>query len=267
MSRSALVLAGSRGPDCPVAALGNVSHKALVPIAGIPMIERVVETLTASKRFERILISIEDPTLLEQISGLKPCTDSGVLSVISANTTPALSALDGFGELGAGRDGMILMTTADNCLLTPEILCYFLDALTIGPDVTAAVARTDMVTAAYPEARRTRMRFRDGGQGGCNLFALQTENARHIINFWRKIEQNRKSPLTMLGQLGVGTALRYVLNRLTLAQALEKLGRRTRTQLATVDMPFAEAAIDVDSPEDFHLAEKILQARSGTETG
>ena len=39
---------------------------------------------------------------------------------------------------------MILMTTADNCLLTSEILGYFLGALTIGPDVTAAVARTEV---------------------------------------------------------------------------------------------------------------------------
>ncbi|MGD9294992.1 MAG: NTP transferase domain-containing protein [Roseobacter sp.] len=267
MTRSALVLAGSRGPDCPVAALGKVSHKALVPIAGIPMIERVVATLAASQEFARILVSIEDPDLLGSVPGLKAHIDSGLLSAIRANATPALSTLDGFDELGAGRDGMILMTTADNCLLTPEILGYFLNALTAGADVTAAVARTDMVKAAYPEARRTRMRFRDGGQGGCNLFALQTENAGNIIAFWRKIEQNRKSPLTMLRQLGVATALRYVLNRLTLAQALEKLGRRTRTQLATVDMPFAEAAIDVDSPEDFYLAEKILRARSGIRKG
>jgi hypothetical protein len=32
-------------------------------------------------------------------------------------------------------------------------------------------------------------------------------------------------------------------------------------------MPFAEAAIDVDSPEDFYLAEKILRARSGIRKG
>lgn len=267
MTRSALVLAGSRGPDCPVAALGNVSHKALVPIEGVPMIERVVETLTASQEFARILVSIEDPDLLGHVSGLKPHIDSGVLSAIRASATPALSTLDGFDELGAGRDGMILMTTADNCLLTPEILGFFLNALKVGPDVTAAVARTDMVKAAYPEARRTRMRFRNGGQGGCNLFALHTENARNIIRFWRKIEQNRKSPLTMLLQLGIGTALCYVLNLLTLAQALEKLGDRTRTKLANVDMPFAEAAIDVDSPEDYYLAEKILRARSASNTG
>jgi len=82
-----------------------------------------------------------------------------------------------------------------------------------------------------------------------------------VITFWREIEQNRKSPLTMLRRLGVMTALRYLTNTLTLAQAINKLGKRTGTRLATTDMPFAEAAIDVDKPEDFYLAEKILKQR------
>lgn len=264
MTRTALVLAGSRGPDCPVAALGGVSHKALLPIAGVPMIERVVRALFEAELIDRILVSIEDPGLLNSVSGLNQFFSDGSLSTTQAKSTPATSAMDGFEKLGAGRNGMILMTTADNCLLTPEILHHFVNALGQGPDVSAAIAPTDMVQAAYPEARRTRLRFRDGGQGGCNLFALHSENAGNIIRFWRRVEQNRKNPLTMLRQLGIMTALRYAMNTLTLEQALALLERRTGTKLATVEMPFAEAAIDVDKPEDFYLAERILHARSAS---
>ena len=263
MTYSALVLAGSRGPDCPVAALGGVSHKALLPIDGTPMIERVIATLAAVPSIDKVVVVIETPEILRDLPSLTALMDSGYLQTLTAKPSPAQSALHGFEHLGAGQDGPIVMTTADNCLLTPEILEYFLGSLHGGSDVTAAVARTDMVIQAYPEARRTRMRFRDGGQGGCNLFAFQTPQAQDIIRFWRQVEENRKSPLTMLRQLGVLTALRYLTNTLTLAQALHKLGKRTDTKLAVTQMPFAEAAIDVDSPEDFYLAEKILKARAG----
>lgn len=261
MTYSALVLAGSRGPECAVAALGGVSHKALLPINGTPMIERVIATLVAVKAIDKVVVVIETPEILRDLPSLIPLLDSGYIQTLAAKPSPAQSALHGFEALGSGQNGPILMTTADNCLLTPEILQYFLGALTDGPDITAAVAKTDMVMEAYPQARRTRMRFRDGGQGGCNLFAFQTPQAKNIISFWRQVEQNRKSPLTMLRQLGVMTALRYLTNTLTLAQALQKLGKRTDTKLAVTDMPFAEAAIDVDTPDDFYLAEKILSER------
>ncbi|MGA9433846.1 MAG: nucleotidyltransferase family protein [Roseobacter sp.] len=261
MTYCALVLAGSRGPECDVAALGGVSHKALLPVHGQPMIERVVATLNAVKEIDKVLVIIETPEILRDLPSLKPLFASGYLQTLEAKPSPAQSALHGFEAAGAGYDGPVLMTTADNCLLTPAILKYFIGSLTDGADVTAAVAKTDMVMQAYPQARRTRMRFRDGGLGGCNLFAFQSTEARRIISFWREIEQNRKSPLTMLRQLGVTTALRYLTNTLSLAQALQKLGKRTGTRLATTDMPFAEAAIDVDTPDDFYLAEKILERR------
>ncbi len=261
MSFSALVLAGSRGPDCPVAALGGVSHKALLPIHGTPMVERVIATLAGLAQIDHVALIIEDPALLRDLPSLAPLLAKGYLEILDAKPTPAQSALHGFESLGSARDKPILMTTADNVLLSPEILLHFIGARDQNADLVAATARTDMVQAAYPQARRTRMRFRDGGQGGCNLFALQTPDAAGIIGFWRQIEQDRKKPLTMLRRLGVFTALRYLTNTLTLKQAIEKLSKRSKTRLATVDMPFAEAAIDVDSPEDFHLVEAILAAR------
>lgn len=259
MSWSALVLAGSRGPGCPVAALGGVSHKALLPIDGKPMIARVIEALAQVPRIDKVTVVIENPALLQEVAELGPHLENGYLQALAARPSPAQSTLAGVEALGTS--GPVLMTTADNVLMTPEIVDYFLDHLTEGADVTAAIARTDMVMQAYPEARRTRLRFRDGGVGGCNLFAFQTAQAQGIIRFWRLVEENRKSPLTMLRQLGLVTALRYVTNTLTLPQALDILGKRTGTRLAVIDMPYAEAAIDVDKTEDFDLAEKILKSR------
>ena len=54
---TALVLAGSRREGDPLAASAGVSHKALIPVAGQPMLERVVSALAAVPRIGRILIA------------------------------------------------------------------------------------------------------------------------------------------------------------------------------------------------------------------
>lgn len=264
MSWSALVLAGSRGADCPVAALGGVSHKALLPILGTPMIERVIATLAAVPEIRRVAVMIEDPALLRDLPGLAAHVATGWLDVLPARPSPAQSTLVGFEHLGRAQGAPVLMTTADNCLLTPEMVTYFIAGLSGAADVAAAIARTSMVLAAYPGVRRTSIRFRDGGRGGCNLFALRSPAAGRVIDFWRQIEQHRKDPLAMLRQIGPGTALRYLANRLTLEQGLQSLGQRTGARLAAIEMPFAEAAIDVDTPDDFRLAERILAARAAS---
>ena len=82
-----------------------------------------------------------------------------------------------------------------------------------------------------------------------------------MVSFWRRVEQDRKKPWRMIRLLGPGTLLSFALGRLTLDAALAAFGRRTGTALAAVEMPFADAAVDVDRPGDLTLAESILARR------
>ena len=58
--------------------------------------------------------------------------------------------------------------------------------------------------------------------------------------------------------------MRYLLGRLTLDEALARLSRRLDVKIGAVVMPFAEAAIDVDSPADLALVERIVAEVAGT---
>jgi len=135
---------------------------------------------------------------------------------------------------------------------------HFLDALPPGADAAAAVATRDTIAAAYPETRRTYWRFSDRAVSGCNLFYMG-EGAARVVAFWKQLERDRKKPWKMLRHLGALTLLRFALGRLSLTAALERLGRVAGARVAAVDMPFAEAAIDVDKPGDLTLAEAILR--------
>jgi hypothetical protein len=61
----------------------------------------------------------------------------------------------------------------------------------------------------------------------------------------------------MIGQLGWGVVIRYLLHRLSLKDALRHISDRMGLRVAVVILPFPEAAVDVDSVSDWHFAHAI----------
>ena len=51
--------------------------------------------------------------------------------------------------------------------------------------------------------------------------------------------------------------MRYVLGRLTLADALREVSGRMQLRVGAVILPFPEAAVDVDSVADWRLARSL----------
>jgi GTP:adenosylcobinamide-phosphate guanylyltransferase len=254
---TAIVLAGDRGPDDPVAKTAGVSCKALVPILGRPMALRVLDALDGSSLIDSILLCGSSTRLRGHSVELDGLIVSGKIRWVENESSPSLSAQAALGVIPDDR--RVLITTADHALLTSGMVDYFCSrALATGCEVIAGLARAEMVAAAFPESRRTVTRLRDGGYCGCNLFAFLTPSGRKAAKFWRRLEEQRKHPLKIAGTLGYVTLLRYLLGRLTLGDGLNRISKLMGVQAGAVWMPDAEAAVDVDSLEDLRLAEKYL---------
>src|SRR5690606_23312331 len=120
-----------------------------------------------------------------------------------------------------------------------------------------------LVMEAHPQTKRTVTRLSGNGGCGSNLFVLRTPQASRIVEFWSHLERNRKHPVRMIRTLGWRVLLRYLLGRLLLSEALDRLGGRLNLRVQEIILPFPEAAIDVDTPDDFYLAEALLSKREG----
>jgi hypothetical protein len=243
----ALVLAGARpGPD-PVAAYGGAAHKALILLDGQPMLERVVAALRAAG-FERIAVSASAPEVadLARSLGAEP---------LAAQAGPSLSALAGVRALGTP----VLITTADHALLRAEWVERFVADCPADADIGVLLASRPVVTAAAPGTRRTWLRFADGDWSGCNLFLVRTERGMAALELWRSVEADRKRPWRIVRRLGPLTLARYLLRRLTLAEAVARLGQLCGVRAAAVASPFGLAAVDVDKPADLDLVRAILR--------
>jgi GTP:adenosylcobinamide-phosphate guanylyltransferase len=249
---TALVLAGSRGPGDPLALHAGVSHKAMIEVGGEPMLVRVVRAL-AEAGFGRVAVVIERPELVDELAAQGRFPPSVKIEVLAAAEGPSLSVAQALAWLGTP----LLVTTADHALLRPEWVRWFVEHVPEGADVAAGLARSDLVMAAAPEARRTFLRFSDGAFSGCNLFYFATPAALRAVDLWREVEAHRKQPVKLLARLGPLTAARYALGALPLGAALARLGALAGLRCAAVEMPFGEAAIDVDKPEDLALARRL----------
>jgi GTP:adenosylcobinamide-phosphate guanylyltransferase len=257
---TALVLAGSRrGEEDPVAHYRHVTAKFLVTAGGVPMLVRVVRALAASPSIGDILISLDDPTLVERLPELEPLRASGHLQVLRSSSGLSSSVAGGFEQAGPP----LLVTTADHALLDVAMIEHFLGAAdALAADVAVGLAAAATIAASYPQTRRTYLRFRDGGYSGANLFLLRTREAHRGIEFWQRVERDRKAPWRLAGAFGPVLLLAYLLRLATLKQAMRLVSRRLGTRVAAIPMPMAEAAIDVDKPADLDLVESILAARS-----
>jgi GTP:adenosylcobinamide-phosphate guanylyltransferase len=251
MTFNALVLAGSRGGVDPVAAYAGVDDKALIRIGQATMLERVVTALRAAGA-GRIAVSANAPAVRAETErlGAEP---------IDAAAGPSLSTLQGLRALGAP----LLVTTADHALLRPEWVRDFLADVPGDADVAALLARRDAIERDAPPTRRTYLRFADGGWSGCNMFLCRTPEAEAAITLWMSVERDRKRPWRIVRRLGPGMLLRYATGRLTLDEALGRLGAAVGVRAAAVAARNGLAAVDVDKPDDLDLVRALVAASAG----
>jgi GTP:adenosylcobinamide-phosphate guanylyltransferase len=252
-----IIMAGSRGSADPVAKASHKSHKCLVEVAGQPMLLRVLETLESSPHVRQIVLCIEQS--FSRIDWLDKRIASGALIRLDADRSPATSALRACEKFADAFP--LLIVTADHPLLDTEMLSHFCVNAASGGDVVVGVARAELVLSTYRQSNRTLLRFADGARCGCNLFALNNLQARAAIDFWTTLEAERKRPWRLIRMLSIGALLRYVTGRLSLSDALQTLSQKLAINAQSVEMPFAEAAIDVDNLSDLALVESILRNR------
>ncbi|MDT8438463.1 MAG: NTP transferase domain-containing protein [Wenzhouxiangellaceae bacterium] len=257
MSRVApalVVLAGDRGPDDPLARSAGVAGKVLVEVAGRPMLAHVLETISQLDAARRMLVCPRRAEYLELAAA------GGIDEVIEPATGPAASVMAALARLDA--DAPVLVVTGDHPLLRPEWLTGFIDkAAATGADAVVGVADYRAIAQAFPGSRRTRYRFADVEACGTNLFWFNGTGGRAVAGLWQSFEADRKRPWRIVARLGPVNLMRYLLGRLTLADAMAALSARLGCRLGAVVIDTPEAAVDVDSPADLALVREIFRGR------
>ena len=251
---TALVLAGSRPGTDAFAQSHGTDLKALIPVAGEPMVRRPVAALLASRRIAGIRVLAQEP---ERIGAVLPA-DARLTAARSAGTiAQTLEAICNDPSV----DWPVLVTTADHALLDAGMIEDFASRAT-GADIAVAVVERRALLARLPASRRTWITLRGGAYSGANLFLLASPKVAPAIALWRGVEQDRKKGGRLLWAMGPLLLLGALFRVLTVDQAARRVGRKLGLDIRAIVMANPLAAVDVDKPADHALVEAIIAGRA-----
>lgn len=255
---TAVVLAGDRTANDPVAKDAGVSCKAIADICGTPMVIRVLEALLASRHVTSIVLCGPAETAIAECPQLAEFLKIHRIRRVDNLQSPGRSVEAAFSMLA--ENSRILLTTADHALLQTEVVDYFIEhSIDSDADATVALVTYESIYKAFPEVRRTVLKFSDGGICGCNLFTFLSMEGRKLVPFWRDIEQQRKRPWRMLATLlGFSGVIRYLVASLPLSEALARVSRQLELDIKPIVLPYPIAGIDVDTAQDRRFVEGLL---------
>lgn len=228
--------------------------KALIPVAGEPIVLRPVRALLQSPSVSRLVIFSQAPDRLSKIVPEDPR-----IRFLKSGRTIAETMLSICDD--AGTQWPLVVTTADHALLEPDIVEEFLRGAQDSDIAIGVVERANLIKR-LPQSRRTWLRFRSGAYTGANLFALRSAAVRPAIELWRSVEQDRKKAWRIMSLLGPVLLFLVGLRVLSLEDVLDRLGARLGLGLKAVALSNPLAGVDVDKAADHELVEGIIGGKT-----
>ena len=213
--------------------------------------------LPISPEIGLIVVSVNDPAVLDAVDEVRALTAQGRLVVSQSRTNlvdSLLAAVD-------ATSFPIFITTADNVLLTPEAVGQFLTG-SAGADVAVAFARRQSVLDAHPNGQRRFYRFSDDGYSNCNSYWIGDAGALKAAEVFRSGGQFAKHPLRIVQAFGLVNLIRFRYGIGTLDEAFRRFSRRFRLTIRPVILSDGAVAIDVDNARTLGVAEELLAARA-----
>lgn len=253
---SAVVLAGERPGGSDFARELNLPASVLVDVAGKTALDRVIRALESCESVTGGVLCGPDEEVYRANPEFDEILEGSSFHWIAPRSGPSASALAGVEHLDRFP---VLLTAGDHALLTPELLDGFCSRVAgMDADIVFGLCPYALVKAAFPESKRTVLKFRGGEYCGTNLFAVLTREGKAGPAFWSRLEADRKRPWRMARRMGFGLLFRYLLGRLTLEDALKSAARAMACRVGYVLIEDPRVAVDVDSVADRDLAVRIL---------
>lgn len=241
----ALVLAGSPNTGA-LQTISKEPYEALIKIGPRPMLQYVLKALQNSGQVKNI--TVVGP------AEIRPYLPPEVSWLAAGH-----SLMENLQRGSEQMEGRFLLATADIPLLTPEAVRGFLKLCgNRGADLYFPVIPRTAVEGAYPTARRTYVRFKEGTFTGGNLFLVNPRVVAQCMAVGQELVSLRKSPLALARRVGFSLLAKLLLRILTLKEVEAKASRLLGIQGRVVLCPYPEVGMDVDKPLDLDVAERVL---------
>jgi molybdopterin-guanine dinucleotide biosynthesis protein A len=231
--------------------------KALIDVAGKPMVQWVLDALSGAANVGRVVV-----VGLDESSGLK-CSkplayipnQGGMLDNIRAGARK-------IAELNPKVE-YALIVSSDLPTVTSDMVDWICAQLWPGEDdVVYNVIERKVMEARFPNSNRTYSKLKDMELCGGDINPASIPLILSHTGPWEKIADARKSPLKQAALIGFDTLLLFLLRAITLDQAAARVSRRLGLRARGVVCPYAEVGMDVDKIHHLEIVRAAMAAKA-----
>jgi molybdopterin-guanine dinucleotide biosynthesis protein A len=252
-----LLAGGIPQPDEPLYADSGGEAKALMDVAGKPMVQWVLDALGGAKSIERIVvIGLSEKSKLPSKKPITYMSNQGkLLDNLKAGTAKIL-------ELNPKTE-KVLFVSSDIPALTSEMVDWLVKTCSeTDDDLYYNVVRRQDMERRFPGSKRTYTRLKELEVCGGDMNMARASIVNEHSEFWNKLIEARKNPAAQAALIGPDIIFKYLFRQLTIDDVIRRVAQKLGLKGRAIVCPYPEIGMDVDKPHQLEIMRADLARRS-----
>ena len=243
-------------PEDPLYTYTNGDSKALVDVAGKPMIQWVLDAMGDAKHVDNVIIIGLSPK--SNVTCKKPLhyisNQGRMLANIVAGVNKSV-------ELNPQVEH-VLIASSDIPGIKAEMVDWLIETcMETNEDIYYGVIPREVMETRYPGSNRTYTKLKDIQLCGADMHIAHVTMATEPdhLEMWEELIGNRKSPLKQAATIGFGTLLKVATRSITLDDLVVTVTKRLGITGRPIVWKNAEPGMDVDKPHQLEILREDME--------
>ena len=255
MKMNAIVTAGGiPQPGDKLYAYSNGDSKALIDVAGKPMVQWILDALGEAKNVDQVIvIGLSAKSGLACKKPLHFVSNQGrMLSNIVVGVQKSLE-LNPKGEY-------VMLVSSDIPTLKGDMVDWLIKTtMQTKDDLYYGVCPREVMEVRFPASNRTFTKLKDMEVCGSDINVIHVSMTTEHLDTWEQLIGNRKSPLRQAGVIGIDTLIQLAFKQFTLQALVERASQRIGIKGRAIIWDKAEPCMDVDKPHQLEMMREELE--------
>jgi GTP:adenosylcobinamide-phosphate guanylyltransferase len=251
-------------PDEPLYAEAHGGAKALIDVAGKPMIQWVLNALSEARTIDRVvIIGLTDKANLTCKKPLAYMPNQGrLLDNLKAGTARVMQLHP--------KAKYVLFVSSDIPGITGEMVDWLVNTCAqTQDDLYYNVIRREDMERRFPASKRTYTHLKDMEVCGGDMNMSRTVIVNQHSDFWSRLLEARKSPAAQASLLGLDMVVKFLFRQVTADDVIKRVADKLGLKGRAIVCPYPEIGMDVDKPHQLEImrADLARRYRSTTSAG
>lgn len=231
--------------------------KAMIPIAGKPMVQYVLDALSGVDVIDEIyVIGLDQTNVFPSSKPLVYLPDQGGLF---ANIQFGAKEI----MKSSNQDETIILASGDIPALTNEMVKWLIAQVDSDLfDLYYSVIPRDVMEKTFPNSNRSYIHFRDIDVCGGDINVFNTRLFQSSTPLWESLTEARKNYLKQAAMVGIGTMLLILFKAISMQKAVDRICKKLKIRGKALPVPYAEMGMDVDKPHQLEQMKAFLENAS-----